>query len=88
MHSRIAMDIERKASKSKSKDRLPKQAVGRASNETHATGGFDSLKTALLQSIQVRDEEILGSLLQNDVCLARLSVGRRNHRKYRYRAAD
>lgn len=31
------------------------------------SGGFDSLKTAMLQCIQSRDEEILAALLQTEV---------------------
>ena len=37
--------------------------------ENHDLGRFDSLRTALLQCIQVRDTEMLNALLKNDVAL-------------------
>lgn len=77
--SNSAMELERKEKKRGGKkgaarksstveEYLAEQAEAQEMDQEVTNGtGFDSLRTALLQCIQVRDQETLSSLLLNDV---------------------
>ena len=43
---------------------------------------FDSLQTALLQSLKVGDDEVLITLFATEVNPGRLRIGRRDYRQY------
>lgn len=75
------MDVEKVSRKKNGKNGAPRKSSNldqyiaeqeekvQMNEEAAGMSSFDSLRTALLQCIQVRDHELLKALLQNDVIL-------------------